>query len=213
MVETGLYYVNELRMSNPSPRQRLLETAARLFYLRGFRAIGVDTLIATSGVAKMSLYRHFASKDELIVAYLEAANRDFWQWFEQAIAPHAGSPRRQLHVLFEAVGALASAQTCHGCTFQGAAAEFPDLPHPAHQVALAHKQCVLARLRDLAAQAGAHDPTALAEALLLLMDGAFVARRMFGPANPGAKVGQAADVLIADAIDGPSDSGRVRAVL
>ena len=88
-----------------------------------------------------------------------------------------------------------------------------ELLHPAHQVALAHKQCVLARLRDLAAQAGAHDPTTLAEALLLLMDGAFVARRMFGPTNPGAKVGQAADVLISDAIDGPSHSGRVSAVL
>jgi AcrR family transcriptional regulator len=184
-----------------SPRERLLETAARLFYRDGFRAVGIDTLIAESGVAKMSLYRHFTSKDDLIAAYLEEANRAFWQWFDASIAPHARSPRHQLFALFDAVGALATGVECQGCVFQGAAAEFPELPHPAHQVALAHKQAVLARLRGLAEEAGARDPDALAEMLLLLMDGAFVARRMFGLSNPAARVAQAAAVLIRDAFD------------
>jgi AcrR family transcriptional regulator len=177
-------------------REQLLETAARLFYEHGYRAIGVDAIVAESGIGKMTLYRHFSSKDELIVAYLNEADAQFWAWFEAAIRPHEGAPHDQIVALFESAARLASAPACHGCAFQNAAAEFPALDHPGHQVALAHKQAVRGRMRDLAAQAGAREPEVLADQLLLLMDGAWIAKRMFGRKNPAQSIAQAATVLL-----------------
>ena len=184
-----------------SARQKILDVASKRFYRDGFRAVGIDTIIAESGVAKMTLYRHFPSKDDLIVAYLERANQQFWEWFEAALGH--GSPREQLLALFEGVQQLALSPTCYGCTFQHAAADFPTPDHPGHRVALAHKQAVLARLQSLAVAAAAADPGLLAAQLLLLMDGAFVATRMFGPDNHAAHVAQAATALIAAQLPPP----------
>jgi len=179
----------------PAARERILEAAGRLFLRDGFRAVGVDTIIAEAGVAKMTLYAHFPSKDDLIVAYLERANEQFWEWLDGASAG-VDAPSARLVATFDAVGKLANSPQCLGCTFQGTAAEFPDPEHPGHRVALAHKQAVLARLRALAREAGLRAPEALAEQLLLLMDGAWVAARMFGPRNPGEQVAAAARALI-----------------
>src|SRR5512132_3144883 len=181
--------------SKPAARERILEAATRLFLRDGFRAVGVDTIIAEAGVAKMTLYAHFPSKDDLIVAYLERANEQFWEWLDGASAG-VDDPRARLVAMFDAVGTLANSRQCLGCTFQGTAAEFPDPEHPGHRVALAHKQAVLARLGTLAREADLRDPEALADQLLLLMDGAWVAARMFGPHNPGAQVAAAATALI-----------------
>ncbi|NWJ46180.1 MAG: TetR/AcrR family transcriptional regulator [Chloroflexi bacterium] len=177
-------------------RQQILDTASVLFYHNGFRAVGIDTIVEQSGVAKMTLYRYFPSKDDLIVAYLERSNLSFWEWFEQAIAPAGDDPRRQLYALFEGVAALCASPQCLGCTFQHAAADFPSLDHPGHRLALAHKRQVLERLREMAANAGASDPIALAAQLLLLMDGAFVASRMFGKDSHARQVTQAAALLL-----------------
>jgi AcrR family transcriptional regulator len=177
-------------------RERILDTASELFYRDGFRAVGIDTIIARSGVAKMTLYYNFPSKDALIVAYLERSNERFWAWVDAAIA-EVEAPRAKLIALFDAVAELATSPECLGCTFQGTAAEFPDTRHPAHRVAQAHKRSVLRRLRALAAQAGAADPDDLARALLLLMDGAFAAARMFGRReSPAASVARAAQALV-----------------
>src|SRR6266545_552354 len=154
--------------SGSGARERTLETAGRLFYRDGYRAVGVDTIIAESGVAKMTLYRHFRSKDELIAAYLERADRYLLQWIEGLIAPHA-DPRDALIGVFDGVAKLASSPECLGCAFVGAAAEFPEPEHPGHRVALGHKRAVAASLRELAEAAGATDPKALAEELLLVM--------------------------------------------
>jgi AcrR family transcriptional regulator len=177
-----------------SARQKILDVASKRFCRDGFRAVGVDTIIAESGVAKMTLYRHFPSKDDLIVAYLEDANRKFWEWFEASLGP--GSAQEQLRSLFDALKELVTSATCLGCSFQHAAADFPDPQHPGHRVALAHKQAVHVRLHDLTMAMDARDPEALAAQLLLLIDGAFVAIRMYGPQNPGAYVAQAASALI-----------------
>jgi len=179
----------------PAARERVLEAANRLFLRDGFRAVGIDTIIAEAGVAKMTLYAHFPSKDDLIVAYLERANEQFWEWLDGASAG-VDDPRARLLAMFDAVGKLANSPRCLGCTFQGTAAEFPDPEHPGHRVALAHKQAVRARLRTLAEHAGLREPDDLADQLLLLMDGAWVAARMFGPRNPGAQVAAAARALI-----------------
>lgn len=177
-------------------RDRILETAQRLFYRDGFRAVGIDTIIAEAGVAKMSLYRHFPSKDDLIVAYLEESNRQFWDWIEGAIAEF-DDPVDRLLAMFAAIEKLATSPQCLGCTFQGTAAEFPERDHPGHRVALDHKQQVRNRFAELARQGGVTDPDGLGDQLLLLMDGAWVSARMYGPDNPASGLTEAAGSLIA----------------
>ena len=195
-VQTGLYHVNLMADSRQLPvRERILETAQRLFYRDGFRAVGIDTIIAEAGIAKMSLYRHFPSKDDLIVAYLEESNRQFWNWIEGATAG-ADDPADRLVAMFEAIEKLSVSPECFGCTFQGTAAEFPDRDHPGHQVAQAHKKEVRDRFAELAGQAGLRDPDELGNQLLLLMDGAWVAARMFGPRSPATGLTAAARALI-----------------
>jgi AcrR family transcriptional regulator len=178
-----------------STRERILDTAGELFYRDGYHAVGIDTIIARSGVAKMTLYRHFASKDDLIAAYLERSNAEFMAWLEGAIAM-VDDPRAKLVVAFDAVGKLATSTQCLGCTFQGAASEFPELDHPGHRVALEHKRAVLERFAALAREARLQDPDGLAGQLLMLMDGAWVAARMFGPANHATSVADGARALI-----------------
>ena len=193
--------------SGPGPRagsdarERILETAERLFYRDGYRAVGVDAIIAESGVAKMTLYRHFRSKDELIAAYLERANHQLLGWIEGLIAPHA-DPRVALIAVFDGVAKLTASPECLGCAFVAAAAEFPEHEHPGHRVALEHKTAVALRLRELAEAAGARDPDELAEELLLVMDGAWSASRVFGPGNHGQRAAEAARTLIGAQIDG-----------
>lgn len=176
-------------------RDRILATAGRLFYRDGFRAVGIDTIIAEAGVAKMSLYRHFPSKDDLIVAYLEESNRQFWMWLDDE-TDGIDDPAGRLLEMLVAVERLATSAQCFGCTFQGTAAEFPDRDHPGHRVAVAHKRAVRDRFADLARRADLHAPEQLADQLLLLMDGAWVAARMFGPTNPATGLTDAARALI-----------------
>lgn len=183
--------------TTPPARERILGAASRLFYRHGFVSVGVDTITAEAGVAKMSLYRHFPSKDHLIVAYLERSNEQFWQWFDGALGE--GAPRAQLVRVFDELGNFATSPACFGCMFQLAAADFPDAEHPANRIALAHKTAVLERLRELGTQAGSADSDALAAQLLLLMDGAFVASRMFRSSSPAGHVGPAAAAIIKSA--------------
>ena len=182
--------------SRQSTRDRLLATAGRLFYERGFLGVGVDEIVAESGVAKMTLYRHFPSKDDLVVAYLRRADDEFGDWFERALATER-EPRARLIAVFRAVAVLAQSQQCLGCTFQMSASEYPDPNHPAHKIAVAHKREARQQFMDLARQAGLRDPGKLADKLLMLMDGAWVAARMFDRANPARHVADAAEAVIA----------------
>ncbi len=178
------------------PRERILETAANLFYANGYRAVGIDRIIAESGVAKMSFYRHFPSKDDLIAAYLQRASDNFWVWLE-TITRDEPDPRQQLEAIFRAVTNRSIHPACLGCTFMAAALEFPALEHPAHAVALAYKRGVLAKLTELSRLAGAREPEVLGAGLMMLMDGAWSAARMFGPGNHAQHVATIAKLLIA----------------
>jgi AcrR family transcriptional regulator len=178
------------------PRTRILETAAKLFYAGGYRAIGVDRLIAESGVAKMTFYKHFPSKDDLIAAYLEQSSQNFWHWIE-SITQDQPDPRLQLEQIFAGVTNRAIQPACLGCAFMAAALEFPDLEHQAHKVALNYKKDVLAKLTELSIASHALEPEVLGAGLMMLMDGAWSAARMFGPGNHAKHVLAAARALIA----------------
>src|ERR1700746_3513087 len=154
-------------------RQRILETASEMFYREGVRAVGIDAIIARSGVAKMSLYRNFPSKDALVTAWLEDRNAFFWRRWNIAEASRAGEPRAQLEAILDMIAAAASHPKWRGCPFLNTGTEFPEPDHPARAVILANKRAVHARLRALAAAAEARDPDLLAEQVQLLIDGAY----------------------------------------
>jgi AcrR family transcriptional regulator len=181
-----------------STADHILDVAGALFYGRGFAATGVDLVVRESGVAKMTLYRHFPSKDDLIAAWLDRVDRQFWSSFERWAGPESRSPRERLLGVFAGLQKLVGSAHCHGCPFLLAAAEFPEPATRAHSVARHHKQRLRERLRAMAAQAGAVNAEALGDQLLLLMDGAFMAARSFGTAdNPGRHVAAAAAALLA----------------
>ena len=178
-------------------RDRLFQTAADLFYRHGYRATGVDTIAAASGIGKMTLYRHYPSKDDLIVAYLRDSDEEFWAGFEQ-ITGGEMTARAKLLAFFAALQAYALTPACYGCPFLNVATEYPETDHPGHVVALEHKAGVRARFRQLAAEAGATQPEALAAALHLLRDGAYAAARLYnaGAGTPAEHLAEAAQRLI-----------------
>jgi AcrR family transcriptional regulator len=151
-------------------RDRILETAFALFYARGIRAVGVDLIIAESGVAKATFYKHFPAKDDLVVAYLDKVD-GIWSGQLHAAAEAAGeAPADQLVGLFDALQSACRREGYRGCGFINAAAE--SQPGTAvHDRTVAHKASVLAWVQDLAEQAGARDARALARSLTLLLDG------------------------------------------
>jgi len=180
-----------------TPKEKLFQTAVRLFYRHGYRAIGVDSIAAESGIGKMTLYRHYPSKDDLIVAFLRESNEEFWSYFEQS-TKDAPTSRKKLLAFFEALQNYVVSPACYGCPFINIATEYPEVDYAGHQVAIEHKESVRSRFYLLTKEAGAHQPEVLANALLLLMDGAYIAARMFGasPSNPAANVAEAARKLI-----------------
>jgi len=152
-------------------RARILDAATQLFYARGLRAVGVDTIIAESGVAKATFYKHFPAKDDLIAAYLDRVDEMWTGQLHAAAEAAGGAPVDQLVGLFDALGSACRQDGYRGCGFINAAAEAPP-GTVAHDRTVAHKQKVLAWLRDLARDAGARDPERLARSLALLLDGA-----------------------------------------
>lgn len=161
------------RRGEPSARERLVATAIELFYQDGIRAIGIDTVLAKSGVAKSTLYRTFASKDELIAAVAAEQNQRFWQWWDNIEQQNADSPRQLIEALFTGIVDLISSPTFRGCPFINLATEFPDRAHPGTLIACANKTAVRQRLRELSAAMGARNPVRLGDQLALLMDGAY----------------------------------------
>ena len=151
-------------------RARILETAFRLFYAYGPRGVGVDTVIAESGVAKATLYKHFPSKDDLVLAYLDKVDLA-WSAALRAAAEAAGAdPREQLVGMFDALGGACRREGYHGCAFINTAAETP-AGSPVHARTVAHKNAVRDWVTGLARQAGAAEPESLARQLTLLLDG------------------------------------------
>jgi AcrR family transcriptional regulator len=167
-----------------------------LFYQRGIRSVGVDEIVAAAAVAKMSLYRSFASKDELVAAYLRDNDRRYWRWWDEVMSRHPGAPREQLRGLFCALAKRATRPGGRGCPFTNAATEFPEPAHPGRRVAEANKRELRRRLGELARDAGARAPAQLADQLVLLFEGAYVSAQTFGANGPAATVAAAAEALI-----------------
>jgi AcrR family transcriptional regulator len=154
-------------------RQRLLAAARELFYENGICATGVSAVAERAGVTKMTLYAHFPSKDALVAAYLEDSDRRWRAFLEEKLSGYEDSRDRLLAVC-DAYREYFATREMRGCAFVNCAAEFPDPDHPVRRVIRWHKAGVRERIRDLAAEAGAEDPAALAERLFVVLEGAYV---------------------------------------
>ncbi|MDF2094078.1 TetR/AcrR family transcriptional regulator [Knoellia sp. 3-2P3] len=196
-------------MPTPTPerpsaaRERILETAFALFYARGIRAVGVDLIIAESGVAKATFYKHFPAKDDLVVAYLDKVDGVWSGQLHQAAAAAGPDPADQLVGMFDALRTACRREGYRGCAFINAAAE--SQPGTAvHDRTVAHKAAVLSWVRGLAEQAGARDPESLARSLTLLLDGGLASGSL--DASPDAP--EAAKVSARALVEAATRSGR-----
>lgn len=187
---------------SPSPKlcvhDRIMQTARDLFYRRGIRAVGVDTIACEAGTNKMSFYRCFASKDALIAEYLRGQEREVWAWWDATVAAHAGDPRAQIESLFDAQLSRACEAESRGCALANAAVEISEPGHPARAVVESFKAEMRRRFRVLAQQLGARDPEALGDSLMLLWEGCYLSRLTFaGDRGPAVSASKAARSLIA----------------
>jgi len=188
--------------STPDPqstavKERILETASELFYRMGVRAVGVDLVVSRADVAKTSLYRHFGTKDDLIAAFLEREDADFWRHWDQVTERHRDDPRAELDAHLDWIGERVGRANYRGCPQINVAAEFPDMDHPARKVAAAHKREMRRRFRSIAERLGVDQPDELAGQLAVLINGAFVSAQMFEPGEATPLLRQAAHSLIA----------------
>ena len=187
------------RISNPPPRRaidKIRDSARELFYAEGIRAVGVEEIVSRAGVTKPSLYRGFGSKDELAVAVLRDSEAGFWSRWDEAVAAHPDAPRAQLVRFFEGLAQRSTREDYRGCGLTNAVIEYPEHDHPARRVSEAHKRDLRARLRAKAAELGAGDPDGLGDALVLLVEGAYVSSQIFGAGGPSGAVAQAAAAVI-----------------
>jgi AcrR family transcriptional regulator len=177
-------------------RDQLIETAWRLFYRDGYHATGIDRILAKAGVAKMTLYKHFRSKEELILAVLEKRSSEFRQSLSRYLEAKKRSPEAQLLAVFDWLIDWVNSKEFRGCFFQKAMAEFQDLRDPIHQAALAHKTAFYGEVQRLVAEAGLTSSKKLTDQLALLVEGAIVNAHASGSSKPAMHARDAAQLLI-----------------
>ena len=155
------------------PRARILEVVDRLFYAEGVRATGTEKIMSMAEVAKATFYRHFESKDALVLAYLENRDRALWDYLSHPTPP---KDLREALTKFEQ---RANRPEVIGCAFLRIASEYPDIAHPFHRLAIEHQDKILDYLTDLL-KPFAIDRRAAAAAILSVIDGAFTTRMLYG---------------------------------
>jgi AcrR family transcriptional regulator len=186
-------------LANPQapPRQRILEAASDLFYRHGIRAVGVEAIAEAAGTNKMTLYRHFSSKDELVAEYLRCLARDGGRLWQELDANHPGDPRAQLRGWLAAMQAHVLDSDQRGCALANAAVELPEKAHPARCVIEQFKSAQRGRLAGLCAASGVSEPELLADELFLLLEGAHVSAQSLGPSGPASRLVRMGEALIA----------------
>ncbi len=182
-----------------SRREKLVQTALELFQREGFHATGIDRILAAASVAKRTLYHHFRSKDELIIAALRLRDERFRNDFMKRVEARAGAPAEALLAIFDVLAELQDRKEFRGCAFINACAEYGDRDSPIHSLAAEHKRLILAFVRTLADDAGARDPEGLARQLCILMDGVIVTAQVSGDAQAARSARGAAELLVRQA--------------
>jgi AcrR family transcriptional regulator len=199
MRATRVKQVTDLPMAAAAPpRERILAVARDMFYRHGIHGVGVDAIAEAAGTNKMTLYRHFASKDVLIAECLAQLVGEFEAaWHENAKA-HAGDPLGQLRAWLRYIGTFKLQQADRGCAFLNAAIELPDKNHPARRVVEQHKGRHRKKLIELCEEAGLVDADFLADKMFLMCEGARVSVQSMGMNGPASRLLEMLDRLIED---------------
>lgn len=187
--------------SDDPVRERILNTATRMFYYRGIPATGVDTIIESAGVAKMSLYRHFGSKEQLIVECLRRLDVRYHEWFVRQVEDRSTDPATKLLSLFDVLDEWFTSSHFRGCAFINATVELADPRHPARKPAILHKQRNRDYVQELAAAAGVSEPMNLAKQIMLLVEGAIVTALVQDDLKAARNAKVAASVLVNQALN------------
>jgi len=192
-------------MPRTDSRDKLIQTALDLFYRDGFHAVGVDRIATESGIAKMTLYRHFRTKDDLILAALRRRDEIFRAWLNRAMELRSSRPEGRLLAVFDAMddwfhGKGPGRGPFLGCAFVKASAEYGEQDNPIHRSAAEHKALLLRQTTELARDAGAAEPEKLARQLSILREGAVVEAFVSGDLDAAKEAKRVAKPLIEAAI-------------
>ncbi len=177
-------------------RDHLVDTALDLFCQDGFHATGIDKILETAGVARMTLYNHFKSKDELILATLRRRDEKFRNWFMRTVEKLSTTPQGRLLAVFDTLEEWFTGKEFSGCMFINASAEYAALDDPIHMASVEHKKLVLKYVRELTMAAGVTAPGELADEIMLLMEGAIVMAYVADDQNAAQNAKAAAAKLI-----------------
>ena len=191
-------------MPRPGRRDHIIEVAIELFCSKGFHATGVDTIMRAAQVSKKTLYNHFRSKDELILAALQLRDERFRNWLMAEMERAATDPKGRLIAMFDALetwfqGEAFKGLGFSGCAFINASAEFPPQDEPAHRLSAEHKRRVVEYLTKLCSQAELAEPETVAEQLALLKEGAIVTAHVRNMPKAAQVAKQMARIIIANA--------------
>ncbi len=179
-----------------SKREDLVRNALKSFNRGGFHALGMDRLAKETGVSKTAIYKHFRTKEDLILAVLRLRDEQFRNWMVRRVEALAQSPREQLLAVFDTLGEWFDEPEFRSCMFIKASSEYQDHSHPVHAAAAEHKRLLNQYLNRLAGAAGAEAPEMLARQLMLLMEGAIVLAHLHAPGTIAADARAAAAALM-----------------
>jgi len=176
-------------------RERLLETAGRVFYAKGINGISVDEVIVEADVSRATFYRYFPGKDDLVRAYLQEEDRSIRERVGAA-AKTAADPTGALHLLVVGLGEQICGPGFRGCPFINAAAEYPDSSHPVREVVAEHRTWFINAVTELVGAIGHPNPERAARAVVMLRDGAMVGGYLDDPKAAGDSLALAVDVIV-----------------
>lgn len=183
-----------------SKREELVQKALESFYRGGFHAIGMDRLAKETGVSKTAIYKHFRSKDDLILATLRLRDEQFRNWLMRRIEALGTNPRGRLLAIFEALGEWFDEEGFRSCMFIKASSEFQTRGEPIHTMSAEHKHLLLRYFTELAQGAGAKDAEDLARQLLVVKEGAIVLAHLHDPQEVTRDAKRAASAIIERAL-------------
>lgn len=180
----------------PTKRDELVQKALQAFYRNGFHATGMDMLVAETGISKTSMYKHFRTKEDLILAVLRLRDEHFRNWLYRRMEELADTPRQQLIAMFDALEEWFAEPGYKGCMFIKASSEYQDASHPIHMQSADHKRMLERHIAELVEKAGLADSGRLARQLLLLKEGAIVTAHLGHTDEPAQDAKAAASALV-----------------
>lgn len=197
ILEKAHDYIDKLCCADATPKERILAVASDLFYREGIHAVGVDVIAAAANTNKMTLYRHFGSKDELIAAYLKHLAEEGLKKWNDIANKHPDAPLAQLLEWTEQIGPCKDSNMfSRGCAFINAAAELPDKEHPGRKVIEEYKRKYHDLVLDLCRKAQLDEPEKLADELHLVFEGAVVSAQNLGFEGPAARFVELSQLIV-----------------